>query len=131
MTDKSTILKAFNNHFFDFIDNVISVIDDNTELQYGKNSLLTIKKANPTLIVKMWYSRIYVPYKDFIEKGDIEFMLAKDYTTDTSDLPNAKKINDLIDKLRTPIRDMSDANKQHCVKFVQNLSQLSALYSTQ
>jgi hypothetical protein len=131
MADKSSILKAFNNHFFDFVDNVISVIDDNAELQYGKSSLLTIKKANPTLIVKMWYSRIYVPYKDFIEKGDIEFMLAKDYTTDTSDLPNAKKINDLIDKLRTPIRDMSETNKQHCVKFVQNLSQLSALYSAQ
>jgi len=130
MTDKSTILKAFNNHFFDFVDDIISVISDNEELKVGKQSLETIKRANPTIIIKVWYSMVYLPYKDVIEQGNIDFFLEKDYNSEVSRLANSDEIMKIVDKLREPIRNMNDTNKEHSMKFIQNLTKLSMIYSS-
>lgn len=127
--DKSTLLKAFNTHFFDFVDDIISVIQDNDELKYAKKSLETIKKANPTIIVKVWYSMVYLPYKDVIEAGNLDFFFDKDYRQEAAQFANSDEIMKIVDKLREPIRQMNDTNKQHSLKFIQNLSQLSLLYS--
>ena len=72
MADKSTILRAFNTHFFDFINDIINVTD-NEEIKVAKTSFELFKRANPTLIIKVWYSNIYSPYKDVIAKGNISF----------------------------------------------------------
>ena len=48
MTDKTTVLKAFNVHFFDFLDDVASIIDDNDDILTSKTNYETVKKANPT-----------------------------------------------------------------------------------
>jgi hypothetical protein len=130
MADKTTYLRAFNSHFFDFIDDIISVIPDNQEIVYGKKSLETIKKANPTLIIKVWYSMVFLPYKDVIEAGNIEFFFDKDYKNEVSQLANADEIVKIVDKLREPVRQMNGVNKEHSMKFIQNLSQLSMLYSS-
>ena len=130
MADKTTFLRAFNTHFFDFIDDIISVIPDNQEIVYGKKSLETIKKANPTLIIKVWYSMVFLPYKDVIEAGNIEFFFDKDYKNEVSQLANADEIVKIVDKLREPVRQMNGVNKEHSMKFIQNLSQLSMLYSS-
>lgn len=129
MTDKSTFLKAFNTHFFDFIDDIIAVIKDNDELKYAKKSLETIKKANPTIIVKVWYSMVYLPYHQVIEAGNIEFFFDKDYRQEVAQFANSAEIMKIVDKLREPIRQMNDTNKEHSMKFIQNLSNLSLLYS--
>ena len=130
MADKTTYLRAFNAHFFDFIDDIISVIPDNQEIVYGKKSLETIKKANPTIIIKVWYSMVFLPYKDVIEAGNIEFFFDKDYKNEVSQLANADEIVKIVDKLREPVRQMDGVNKEHSMKFIQNLSQLSMLYSS-
>jgi hypothetical protein len=130
MADKTTYLRAFNAHFFDFIDDIISVIPDNQEIVYGKKSLETIKKANPTIIIKVWYSMVFLPYKDVIEAGNIEFFFDKDYKNEASQFANADEIVKIVDKLREPVRQMNGVNKEHSMKFIQNLSQLSMLYSS-
>lgn len=127
--DKSTLLKAFNTHFFDFVDDIITVIEDNDELKYAKKSLETIKKANPTIMAKVWFSMVYLPYKDVIEAGNIDFFFDKDYRQEVGQFANSDEIMKIVDKLREPIRQMNDTNKEHSMKFIQNLSQLSLLYS--
>lgn len=128
MTDKSTILKAFNNHFFDFLADIISVFPDNQDLAVAKTSFETIKKANPTIILKAWKTYVYTPYKDVIDGGDITYFLEKDYSTDLSILANSAEIMKIIDKLRQPIKEMDAVNKEHSIKYIQNLSKLSMLY---
>ena len=34
--DKSTLLKGFNNLFFEFLDDVLTVYPDNKEIKYAK-----------------------------------------------------------------------------------------------
>ena len=128
MTDKSTILKAFNNHFFDFLADIIRVFPDNQDLAVAKTSFETIKRANPTIILKAWKTYVYMPYKDVIDGGDITFFLEKDYSTDLSILANSAEIMKIIDKLRQPIKEMDAVNKEHSIKYIQNLSTLSMLY---
>ena len=128
MTDKSTILKGFNTHFFDFLDDVASIIDDNEEILTSKTFFETAKKANPTLIIKCWNLYVYQPYKEIIDSGNIHYFLEKDYNNDISVLANSKEIMNGIDKIRAPIKGMSEINQQHCMKYIQNLSKLSTLY---
>lgn len=128
MTDKTTILKAFNSHFFDFLADIIRVFPDNQDLAVAKTSFETIKKANPTIILKAWKTYVYVPYKDVIDGGDITFFLEKDYNSDLSILANSGEIMKIIDKLRQPIKEMDHVNKEHSIKYIQNLSKLAMLY---
>jgi hypothetical protein len=130
MTDKSTLLKAFNKHLFDFVDDIISIIEDNKDIVHAKSSLETIKRANPTMIIKIWYNFVYVPYKDIIDGGNMNFFLEKDYGNDIQKVANSDEILKIIEKLRNPIKDMSDVNKEHSMKFIQNLSKLSMMYNT-
>jgi hypothetical protein len=127
--DKTTILRAFNNHFFAFLDDIITIVGDNSDLPTSRNSFMMIKKANPTAIIKVWYNHIYNPYKTVIQSGDITFFFDKDYSEDVSHLANADSIMEIIDTLRNPIRDMGDVNKSHSMKYIQNLTELSRAYS--
>ena len=129
MTDKTTLLRAFNTHFFEFVDDIINVFPDNADLKLAKTSFETIKRANPTLILKAWFNYVYTPYKDVIEAGNIDFFFDKDYGSDLAILSNAGEIMKMIDKIRQPIKDMSPENKAHTTKYIQNLSKLSMLYS--
>ena len=129
MTDKSSILRAFNTHFFDFIEDLHGIFPNNNDLVVAKTSFDTIKKANPTAIIKAWLKFVYHPYKDVIDNGDISFFFDKDYSDDLSTVTNANKILNIIDTLREPIKEMGDANKEHTTKYIQNLSKLSMLYN--
>ena len=128
MADKSTLLRAFNTHFFEFLDDIIRIIPENRDISVAKTSFETIKRANPTIILKVWYQYVYSPYKDVIEQGNISFFFEKDYGSDLANLNNAGEIMKTIDKIRQPIKEMSDENKAHSTKYIQNLSKLSMTY---
>jgi hypothetical protein len=129
MTDKTAILRAFNTHLFNFLDDIIGIYPDNEELKYARTSFDTIKRANPTLIVKVWYTFIYTPYKPVIDAGNIEFFFEKDYGSDLLNVANSKEIMGIIDKIREPIRGMDAINRAHSAKYIKNLSQMSTMYN--
>ena len=129
MSDKSTILRTFNTQFFDFMKDILMVFPDNAEILTANKYFETIKKANPTAILKAWYSYVYVPYKNVIDEGNISFFFEKDYQSDLSGLANTGEIMQMIDRIRMPLREMSDENKQHTSKYVQILSKLSVIYT--
>jgi len=129
MADKSTLLRAFNTHLVEFLDDIISIIPGNVGLVTTKNSFEMYKKANPTLLIKIWYSYVYLTYADIIEKGDLDFFINKDYSEDLSYLQNSKSVLNAIDTLRGQIRDMNDANRNHSLEYIRNLCKLSNMYS--
>jgi hypothetical protein len=127
--DKSVFLKSFNKQFFDFIEDVNKIVDNNTEIENSRIYFNAIKKANPSMLLKIWYQFISVPYKTQINEGDITFFLEKDYSQDLSQLQNSKEIIKIIDSsLRNPIYNMSELNKSHCMKYIQILCKLSDAY---
>jgi|UniRef100_A0A6C0D6G9 hypothetical protein len=130
MADKSTLLRSFNTHLFEFLDDIIRIFPDNVNLQTAKTSFQTIKRANPTAIAKVWFSYIYMPYREVIDSGDIQFFFQKDYSEDLSILQNSGEIIKIIDTLREPVSNMSETEKAFTMKYLQNLSKLSMLYSS-
>ena len=129
-SNKSIILRAFNKMFFEFIDDIITVYPDNVDMLTGKESFLTIKSMNPTSIVKVWYSKVYMKYKMQIDSGDIDFFTEKDYSTDLNTVKNNHNIMEIINNIRDPIKDMCASNKEHVKKYIQDLSKLSVAYAS-
>ncbi len=128
MSDKTTILRAFNEHFFEFLDDILKIFPENTDIITAKKTFELTKKANPTIIIKVWFNYIYTPYSEIIQNGDISFFFNKNYEEDLGSLSNSKEILSVIDTLREPVQLMSDENKQHSIKYIQNLSKLSSIY---
>ena len=129
MSDKSSILKTFNTQFFAFLDDIIRIFPDNIDIATARKSFEAIKRANPTIIIKVWKSNVYSTYKASIDNGDIEFFINKDYAADLNSVANSQEVMSVIDTLRAPIREMDSVNKSHTMKYIQVLSKLSELYS--
>jgi hypothetical protein len=129
MSDKSTVLRTFNTHFFEFIDDILNIFPNSADLLTARKSFETIKKANPTAILKAWFSFVYSPYVEQIESGNIEFFFEKNYKDDLNNLVNGGEVMKIIDSFRNPVKNMSDTNKSHTMKYIQNLSKLSILYN--
>ena len=121
------ILGAFNDHFFEFVTDIQNVFPNDPDILTAKNALSTIRKANPKLLSKIWTKCVVGPYKQQIEDGDINFFINKDYSTDLSVNDNSDKIMEAINRLRNPISQMSAENQAKTMKYIQNLTKLSAL----
>ena len=129
MTDKPTLLKTFNTQFFSFLDDIISIYPENRELLKGKKSFELIKMANPSIIVKVWFTHVYSLYSNEINNGDVDFFFTKDYQSDLVDVPNSKEVLRIIEMIKEPISKMEDVNKEHTSKYLKLLSKLSVLYN--
>lgn len=131
MATKTNVLRTFNTHLFEFLDDVIRIFPDNLDIQTAKTTFQTIKQANPTIIIKTWIQYIYMPYKDAIDNGDVDFFFKKDYSSDLAELANMSEVMNVIDKLREPVSNMTPQQKQFTADYIKNLSKLSVLYSIQ
>lgn len=129
MSDKSTLSRAFNTLFIDFLGDIISIYPENKDIAKAKTQFETVKKMNPSLIIKMWSPLVYLPYKDVIDQGNIEFFFNKNYNDDVKNIPNSDEILKLIDKVRGPISTMDKNNQDVCADYIQKLSKLSMVYS--
>lgn len=123
----TNLVTVFNDHFAEFVSDVQSVFPDDTDILTAKNALLTIRKANPKLLVKIWVNYVVTPYKQQIDSGDINFFVTKDYSSDLARNDNADKIMESIDRLRNPVKQMSPENQSKTMKYIQNLSKLALM----
>ena len=130
MSSKITYIKAFNNYLFEFIDDIQKMFPENNDIAITNTFLKTIKSTNVSLIIKLWYSSIYVPYEKEIESGNMDFFFTKEYKEDFDNhaFSNIDEIMNAIDKLRTPFLQMSENKKNDARQYIQNLSKMSYLY---
>jgi hypothetical protein len=128
VSEKTTLLKAFNSHFFEFVDDIIAIFPENTDLHNSRISFDMIKRGNPTAIIKAWYKFVFLPYQNVIQEGEISFFFEKDYSNDLAHLSNIDRIMTIIDSLREPVKQMGDLNKGYSMKYIKNLSKLSEMY---
>jgi hypothetical protein len=123
----NNILAAFNDHFMDFVTDIQSVFPQDADILTAKNALITVRKANPKMIVKIWTTFIVGKYKGEIEAGNLAFFINKDYSSDVSEAANSDKIMESINRLREPIKNMSAENQAKVMKYIQNLTKLAEL----
>ena len=131
----STILRAFNNHYDEFLIDVQSIYPDDMDLKTFYTFFKKIKKINPTLIIKVWYNKIIPEYGEQIMKGDIDFFKNKDYEKDAialnSYISNMDRSINMINKIKVKFINTSEENQKKAMKYVQNLNKLCILYHQQ
>ncbi len=126
--DKKTLLKAFNDHFDEFVQDIVTIFPDNLDIRSAKSSIQILRKANPKLLIGIWNNYISSKYADQIEAGDISFFIDNDYADDVSAMERSTQIMEAVDKLRQPIREMGDDNREKTMKYIQNLKKICDLY---
>tara|TARA_B100000424_G_C22846296_1_gene451384 strand:- start:161 stop:553 length:393 start_codon:yes stop_codon:yes gene_type:complete len=126
--DQSYILKTFNDHFIELIQDVIKVFPDNTDLVTLKNTFITFRKTNPKLILEVFKTYVTDKYSNEIDSNNISFFINKDYNNDLQDTGNSSIILEKINKLREPVRNMGNENQLKVLKYIQNLKKLCELY---
>ena len=129
-TQSSIILTTFNDHFIEFVNDIINVFPEDTDILAAKNSFLLIRKANPKMIIKIWNKFVVDKYKDAIDNDDISFFINKDYSADLNNAENSDKIMDAINRLRNPVKLMEPQDQKKVMKYIQNLTKLSILYNS-
>lgn len=128
--DKTTILKAFNNQFEEFLDDVEVIFPSNRDIKTTKTGLLMMRKANPKMLVSIWYRYVCSKYEAEIENENLEYFLTKDYSEDLKmDQGAANKVLEGIDKIRVPMRDLDVENRGKCIQYLKNLNKLSKIYT--
>ena len=124
----ANILTAFNDHFVEFVTDVHRVFPQDKDILVAKNALLMIRKANPKMIISIWNDCVVGKYKSEIEQGDIGFFINKDYSQDLSVSQNSDKIQQAINRLREPIKQMNPDEQGKAMKYIQNLTKLADIY---
>ena len=104
---------GFNNHLAELLESLIEIIPENKELKTALASLVTIRKANPKLIIMSWKHYVLDKYEENIMSGNVEYFLEKDYSDDVKDTDDASNI---LDKT---------------VRYLQNLTKLCKVYFLQ
>jgi hypothetical protein len=129
--DRSTLIRAFNDHLFEFLDDVLKLLPGNRSMISAIRSFQTIVSLNKALIIKCWHKYVYLKYSDVIDKGDITFFFDKDYSDDLTKLSNPDKVIEIIDSIRVPVKEICEnpVNAEHAVEYIQNLSRLSVAFN--
>jgi len=124
----TNLLVIFNDHFMEFVEDIIRVFPDDADLVTAKNSFVLIRRANPKMIVKIFQTYVVDKYQSKIDAGDISFFIEKDYAEDLEDTANSDKIIQAINRLRNPVKMMESDDQMKSLRYLQNLRKISALY---
>lgn len=127
---KQTLQKAFNDHFAEFMQDIVNVFPDNVDVATASNSLSMLRKANPRLVIGIWNKYVSSKYANEIEGGEIGFFTEKDYNDDITNMDNSTQVINAINRIRDPVRQMSPENQQKTMKYIQNLKKICDMYFT-
>ncbi len=121
----SSLLKAFNNHLLEFIEDVIRIFPENLDIKTGKTFIEGVKRVNPKKIITYWRDNILNLYEEEITNGDITFFVNKDYKNDVGTEAQTLKV---LEDIRSLVRNTSQENKDKAMKYIQNLTKICKLY---
>jgi hypothetical protein len=121
--------RAFNKHFFEFLDEIILIFPENKDIIAAKVYFENFKKMNPSIIIKSWVKFIYLPYSDIINNDNIMYFFFKEYDEDLSHLKNKNEILSAIEKLKKPLQELNEENLNKIKQYIKNLNNLSIHFS--
>ena len=121
----SSLLKAFNNHLLEFVEDVIRIFPENLDIKTGKTFIEGVKRVNPKKIITYWHDNILKLYETEISQGDITFFVNKDYRNDIGTEVQSLKV---LEDIRNLVRGTTKENKEKAMKYIQNLTKLCKLY---
>jgi len=126
---QSQVIEVFNNHFSEFLKDIITVFPTEESILRTKKYMETVIATDKRMIITIWKCKIVAGFEGQIMAGNIDFFINKDYSADLAGFgASSEKILQAINDLRGKIAAMSDENKAKTAKYIQNLTQISHMY---
>ena len=126
--DKRQVLKAFNDHFIDFLEDVERVFPENVDISSAKHAIVAFRKMNPRLLVMVFHNSIGKMYREEIGSGNLHYFIEKDYAADVQNASNADTLIQKINALREPVNNMTESEQEKVITYLNNLVCLSDMY---
>jgi len=129
--DKKAYFSSFNRTYFELLKMMKEQVQDNKDFKRFYNQNLFVKRTNIKLLIRTWYEHITYFYKEPIFRGNIQFFLDKDYSSDISknrDFSNTYSIDTYIQYFKSVYESLDKKQVDTFVSKVQELTQLSNLY---
>ena len=123
------ILRAFNDHFIELVEDIERVFPENNDIKILKTAIKKARRANPKIILTLLKTRILNKYREKIETNDFSFFVDKDYSFDLSGNSNSSMIISKLEDMRGYVRDMSKEEQEKIFDYLKNLIKLSDLYN--
>ena len=126
-----SLLKAFNTHFIEFLEDVSRTFPDDIHIRTAVTFVRHLNKINPSLVVKCWKNYVVRPYSTNIAQGNFDFFLKKDYTDDLGISPqyDSSKLLIIINNIKKKSSAMGKNDRANVIKYIQNLTKLCQLYN--
>tara|TARA_B100000927_G_scaffold291697_1_gene295831 strand:- start:16834 stop:17187 length:354 start_codon:yes stop_codon:yes gene_type:complete len=115
----------------EFLKDVQVVLPNDLNIKTARYYTENLIKVNPSLLVKSWYELVIIPYKNQIDKGDFEFFLNKEYSSDLKTIDNNDGILETIRTIKARVKDLTDDDKKKIIKYTQNLTKISLMYKAE
>ena len=129
ISKKNIYMKNFGKLSESFIEVIEKEFPDDIEVRFAKNAILTLKKTNPRLLMNYWLTYIYMPNKEQIDVYDYSFIMNIDkFDNILEGFAQGEQIKNALNRLQSPVMNMSEENKKLWMTFVNNMSKLSVLY---
>jgi hypothetical protein len=126
------LLEAFNNTFKEFLKELCIVFPINDDLKKYKNAYNLLVNVTPKLVIPLWENYVNEKYYEQIMGSNIDAFIDKDYTMDVRNLGGQKlEALEFIDKIREPLRNLDENNKNTSINYIRNLCKLSRAYKEQ
>ena len=129
--EKKSWFKSFNLTYFELLKMMKDNSDKNKDfLRFYKQNLF-IKRANIKLFIRTWYENITCFYIEPILKGDIQFFLDKDYSSEINEnkeFATSYSIESYVQYFKEIYTTLKQEDVDAFVRKVQELTQLSKLY---
>lgn len=132
----TSVVKVFNTQLTSFFNDVATLFPDNRTIYRAKEGVGMAIYAKPSMIVDLWYTYVCVPYFSYIEAGDADYFVNKDYS---EDIQKAKTIGGsevssdttqklINDGLIEPMRLLNESNRAKCMAYLLVLCKLAFAY---
>lgn len=122
------VLSAFNNHLTELFEALIEMFPNDQTLKLANTGILTLRRANPKIVLPIWKTYILDKYEENIMLGNINYFLEKDWTKDFQEESSVKLVLEKINVIKQTIKNLSDDDLQKTILYLQNLTKLCKLY---
>lgn len=119
---KKVFVDAFFNQFGDFLDQLIKVLPDDTDLPAYKAGLGLLQRTNPTLVIKETFTHMG-PFETVIRARNEDFFL-------THEFAEYDTLEQVISKIKSLWVGLSENNKNCVWGYLTILLDISKRYNT-
>lgn len=120
----SKLIKLFNSHIIEFIDDICIIVDDKGDLLSIKKKIKSLVRLSAIKPLKLWKDNCS-KYDSEIEKKNYDFFLNKSYNRD---IKNDDFLLGLFEKYKAQFSSETKENKEKIMLYIYNLNKISKIY---